>query len=82
MILDRIRAHGGDVIRDQWRFGLRRGRLDDAAVAWLTANWRRVVLEVWPEVDDFEERAAIREFCGGMPRPEAEAAAYAEIVRC
>lgn len=36
--------------------------------------------EVWPEFDDFEERAAIREFEGGMSRADAEAAAYAEVM--
>ncbi|MBK8909166.1 MAG: hypothetical protein IPM60_15155 [Rhodospirillales bacterium] len=82
MILDRIRANGGEVIRDRWRFALRRGRLTDAHVAWLRANWRRVVAEVWPEHDAFEERAAIREYAGGQPRAEAERDAYAEGGEC
>lgn len=30
---------------------------------------------------EWEERAAVREYCGGMPRADAEAAALAEIVR-
>lgn len=80
MILDRIRAHGGEVIRDGWRFTLRKGRLTPKAVEWLRAHWRDVQAEVWPEFDDFEERAAIREFDGGMAREEAEAAAYAEVM--
>jgi hypothetical protein len=81
-ILARIRAQGGEVVREGWRFSLRRGRLDDAAVAWLRANWHRVVAEVWPEYDAFVERAAIREFCGGQTRAEAEREAYREVVGC
>lgn len=79
-ILDRIREHGGEAIRDEWRISLRRGRLSNGAVAWITANRPRLMREVWPEYDDFEERAAIREYCGGMPRTEAEAAAYREVM--
>ena len=79
-ILDRIREHGGEAIRDQWRIRLRRGRLSNDAVAWITANRPRLMREVWPEYDDFEERAAIREYCGVMPRAEAEAAAYREVM--
>ena len=79
-ILDRIRAHGGDVIRDEWRFRIVRGRLPEAALEWLRdpAVKRRLMREVWPEVDDFEERAAIREYDGGQDRAEAEREAYRE----
>ena len=79
-ILDRIREHGGEAIRDEWRISLRRGRLSNDAVAWITANRSRLMREVWPEYDDFEERAAIREYCGGVARPDAEAGAYAEVM--
>lgn len=79
-ILDRIRAHGGEVIRDKWEIRLRRGRLTDEAMAWIKARRVELTREVWPEYDDFEERAAIREFDGGMPRAEAEAAAYADVM--
>lgn len=79
-ILDRIREHGGEAIRDEWRISLRRGRLSNDAVAWITANRPRLMREVWPEYDSFEERAAIREYCGGVARPDAEAAAYAEVM--
>jgi hypothetical protein len=83
-ILDRIRAHGGEVIRDRWTLRLRRGRLTDAAIAWLREPRNRDALarEVWPEYDDWEERAAIREYDGGQPRDEAEEAAYREVMRC
>jgi len=80
--LARIRANGGEVIRDEWRFTLRRGRLDAAAVEWLRDNWRKVCREAWPEFDDWEERAAIREYCGGQTRAEAEAGAYLDVIRC
>lgn len=77
-ILARIRAHGGDVIRDGWSIRLRPGRLTPAALAWVRAHKLDVLREVWPEADAFEERAAIREYCGGQARAEAEAAAYRE----
>lgn len=81
-ILARIRAQGGDVIRTEWRFTLRKGKLDAAAVEWLRGRWRNVCREVWPMFDAWEERAAIREFDGGQSRDEAEAAAYAEVTKC
>jgi len=81
-ILARIRENGGDATRDGWQLRLRRGRLDDAALKWLRHPARKAALmrEVWPSYDDFEERAAIREFDGGMSRAEAEEAAYAEVM--
>jgi hypothetical protein len=83
-ILTRIRARGGDVTRDGWRFQLRRGRLDDAALEWLRRPHVKAALhrEVWPDADAFEERAAIREFDAGQERAEAEAAAYQDVTRC
>lgn len=81
-ILARIRANGGDVIREEWRINLRRGRMDDAAVAWVGTHKADLMREVWPEYDEFEERAAIMEFDGGMTRPEAEAAAYRRVIGC
>ena len=83
-ILARIRAHGGDVIRSDWRLTIRRGRLTDAALEWLRRPRVRaaVLEEVWPEAGEFEERAAIREFDGGMSRAEAEEAAYREVMKC
>lgn len=78
-IIDRIRAHGGEAIRDKWRLRIRRGRLGDAAMAWIRENRPALMREVWPEFDDFEERAAIREFDGGMSREDAEAAAYDDV---
>lgn len=81
-ILDRIRAHGGEAIRDEWRIRLRRGRLTDDALAWLREPRRREALlhEVWPEADAWAERAAIREFDGGQDRDAAERAAYGEVM--
>ena len=38
--------------------------------------------KVWPEADAFEERAAIREYCGGQDRAAAERAAYGEVTAC
>lgn len=79
-IIDRIRANGGDVIRDKWNITLRKGRLTPEALAWVKDHRADLTREVWPEFDDFEERAAIREFDGGMNRVDAEAAAYAEVM--
>ena len=79
-ILDRIRAHGGEVIRDKWTITLRKGRLTPNALAWVKDHRADLMREVWPEFDEFEERAAIREYCGGMSRAHAEAAAYAEVM--
>lgn len=81
-VLDRIRAHGGDVVLDKWLISLRRGRMSDAAVKWVQDHKPDLMREVWPQFDEFEERAAIREFDGGMPRADAEAAAYAEVMQC
>lgn len=79
-ILDRIQDHGGEVIRSDWRIKLRRGRLSDEAVTWIGQNRAALMREVWPEYDDWEERAAIREYDGGQDRGEAEAEAYREIM--
>lgn len=81
-ILSRIEANGGAVIRDEWRFSLRRGRLTSEALMWLRARWSQACLEAWPPLDTFEERAAIMEYDGGMPREEAERAAYREVAGC
>lgn len=79
-ILDRIRANGGEVIRDDYRLILRRGRLSEQAMAWLRDRRCDLMREVWPEYDDWQERAAIREFDGGQDRDEAEREAYREII--
>ncbi|WP_286949037.1 MULTISPECIES: hypothetical protein [Brevundimonas] len=81
-ILTRIRANGGDVVRQEWRFALRRGRLTQEAVAWVRARWADVCREAWPLFDLWEERAAIMEFDGGLSRADAERAAYAEVAAC
>lgn len=81
-ILDRIRVHGGDVIRDEWRMIMRPGRLKPDALEWLRRPDVREAVhrEVWPTVDDWHERAAIREYCGGQDRAEAEREAYREVM--
>lgn len=81
-ILDRIRANGGEVIRDEWRMTIRPGRLSVDALEWVKGRRAALMREVWPEYDDFDERAAIREYEGGMSRADAEAAAYAEVMPC
>lgn len=81
-ILDRIRAQGGEVIRDKWTISLRRGRLSSEALAWVQDHRDDLMREVWPQFDDWEERAAIREHDGGQDRQTAEAAAYAEVMSC
>lgn len=83
-ILERIRAHGGDIIRDEWRFTLKRGRLTPEALAWLRfgLRWFMACCEAWPCYPEWAERAAIREYDGGMSRADAERAAYAEVQRC
>lgn len=81
-ILPRIQAHGGEVIRDEWRFRLKAGRLTPAAIAWLRDNWRAACREAWPLFDAWEERAAIREYDGQQSRADAERAAYAEVTKC
>ena len=79
-ILARIRANGGEARREDWRLILTRGRLPDAAVAWVKENRDRLMRELWPQYDDWQERAAIREFDGGQARDEAEQDAYAEMM--
>ncbi|MGV6875903.1 hypothetical protein ACUSIJ_24860 [Pseudochelatococcus sp. B33] len=81
-ILARIRANGGDVIRDEWRFSLKPGRLKPDAIAWIKAHWIEVCVEAWPAFGAFEERAAIREFDGGQARADAERSAYDEVTAC
>ena len=83
-ILARIQARGGDIIRDEWRFRLKPGRLTPEAVAWLKVRprWFSACCEVWPAYAEWLERSAIREFDGGMTRADADRAAYAEVSRC
>lgn len=80
-ILARIRANGGDVIREGWDIILRPGRLSPDAIAWLKRPEIKEQLheEVWPEVGDWHERAAIREFEGGQDRATAEVEAFREV---
>lgn len=75
-ILDRIRAQGANVIRKGYQFSLRQGRLTPDGIAWVKANLEAVKAEVWPAYHEWQERAAIMEYEGGMPRDAAERAAY------
>jgi len=81
-IVERIRALGGEVGRDRWNISLRKGRLDATALAWIAKHRGQLMREIWPEYDAFEERAAIIEYDGGLPRQEAERAAYREVCGC
>lgn len=83
-ILARIRAQGGDIIRDEWRLSLKRGRLTPEALTWLKGGMRlfSACCEVWPSYAEWAERAAIREFDGGMSRFDAEKEAYLEVSQC
>lgn len=81
-ILDRIRTHGGEVIRAGWNIRLRPGRLSPEALEWLRGRRNELTQEVWPEFDAWAERAAIREFDGGMSREDAERTAYDEVMKC
>lgn len=81
-MLARIRANGGDVVRDEWRITLKKGRLTAPALAWIAKHKAALMAEVWPLYWAFEERAAIREYDGGMSRADAERAAYQEVMAC
>ena len=74
--LARIRAHGGNVIRNGYRFSLRQGRLTPESIAWVKANLDAVKREAWADYDLWEERAAIMQFDGLLSREDAERAAY------
>lgn len=82
-ILAWIRSEGGDAFMERTQLCVRRGRLTDADLAWIKERHRELSRELWPEFDDWEERAAIREYCGGQSREEAEREAYREVMaRC
>lgn len=79
-ILARIQANGGDVIVDEYRIRIKRGRLSDEALAWIAERKEELHLAVWPLYADWQERAAIREFDGGQDRDHAEREAYREVM--
>lgn len=81
-ILARIRAHGGEVIREEWRVSLRKGRLSGDALAWISNNRDALMEEIIPFYGEWEERAAIREFDGEQDRDTAEREAWREFVPC
>lgn len=62
---------------------VKRGRLTDVDLVWIKEHRVDLIRELWVEFDDWEERAAIREYCGGQSREEAEREAYREVMaRC
>lgn len=71
-----IRSHGGNVIRDGFQFRLRPGRMNAAQIERLKPHMEAIKADVWPAYADWQERAAIMEFDGGLSRQEAERAAY------
>ena len=81
-ILARIQANGGAATLDGFTVRLRRGGLSDDALAWLRRPEikDRLTRELWPQYDDWNERAAIREFDGGQDRETAEVEAYREVM--
>lgn len=81
-ILARIRAHGGDVVRQDWRLRLQPGRMSAEALAWVRTKWREVCAEAWPDFDRWDERAAIMEHDGKMTRESAERTAYEGLALC
>lgn len=81
-ILDRIRANGGSARMNGHKLALKRGRLDESALHWIKKNRERLIQELWPEYDDFEERAAIMEYDGGLIREDAERLAYEGVKKC
>ena len=71
-----IRSHGGNVIREGYAFRLRPGRMSADAIARVKPHMEAIKAVVWPAYPEWEERAAIMEFDGGLTREEAEHAAY------
>lgn len=78
-ILARIRAKGGSVTVKDGRAAIVRGNLTDSDLAWLRDNRERLLAETVPSYDRWAERAAILEYDAGLPRPEAETLAWAEV---
>lgn len=78
-IIDRIRSNGGDLIRNEYAFTLRRGRLTDEQIEWVKARIDEVKLEVWPQYVQWVERACILQYDRGLSRADAQAAAYGVI---
>ena len=82
-ILARIHAAGGKVRRDRWSVTLvKRGSLSADAVAWIKDHKADLMREIWPLYDEWDERAAIIEFDGELPRDRAEALAYRCVTQC
>jgi hypothetical protein len=82
-IVARIHAAGGKLRRDKWRATLvKRGALSADAVAWIKDHKADLMREIWPLYDEWDERAAIIEYDGGLPRDRAEALAYQCVTQC
>jgi len=80
-IIAKIHDRGGSVDLRDGKLILRRGNLTDAAVEWIKVHRADLIREMVPPhlADEFEERAAIREYDGGQYRAKAEAAAACEM---
>lgn len=71
-ILARIRTHGANVILDDGKIRVVNGRgLPDGAVSYITTHSREIAAFLEKEAE-FEERAAMMEFDGGLTRASAE----------
>lgn len=71
-IVKRIRAQGANVIIDDGRLRLiNRNRLTAEALAYIRQN-AKAIAEFLDDEGEFEERAAIMEYDGGVPREWAE----------
>ena len=80
-IMERIKARGAVVKRDRWRLKIvKRGTLSASDIQWISDHRADLMREIWPLYDDWEERAAIREYCGEQDRETANNAAYSEVV--
>jgi len=83
-IIERIRAHGGDIVRNEWRLTLKPGRMKPDAIVWLRRwdRWFAACCEAWPPYCEWSERAAILEFDAGHNRQDAERLAYEGMRPC
>lgn len=71
-ILSRIRTHGANVVLDDGKIRVVNGKgLPEGAVSYIAAHGREIAAFLVREAE-FEERAAIMEFDGGLTRASAE----------
>ncbi|PWJ73848.1 hypothetical protein C7441_12532 [Pseudaminobacter salicylatoxidans] len=71
-IIERIRAHGSNVAVDAGRLiVVNREKLPEGAFEYIRQHGRQIAQFIESE-GNFEERAAVIEFDGGIDRPQAE----------